>query len=456
MRRSVQGALAVAIGVAVAGTVGLAGRGAVPVPTVVVLSGAGLAGVVLLHRSGGAGMVRRAAMVAAVLQPLQRYDPLGDLALLAAIALLLVDRSARERPRQPLPFVLVGGLALFTVGGFVGSQYEPAIRPFTVHLFFTGESLFGLDIAFSELLRFALSTIGVVWFAFRWRPTYRDAGAVYLAYAVGSAVSVIVGLLDGQSRAGREIGLTAHPVLFGLVSAIGVGTAAAVIIGEGRTVRQRAFGLVLLGVSAVGVLTSGTRSAVLVVLIAVALVTVGGRLGRHALAVGGAAFVAFSIDTFVPWLLRGTATFERLTGERVGAEASEVARAALRDETIDVIRDYPVTGIGFRYLLPPHNLILGAWVAAGLLGLLSFVVITLYLTRQALRGARVEPQSGYVLAVGVAFFLGSWVINVAYDRWLWLPITIALYRVVAGQAEELPEGSVGDYSRVSDRTFPVT
>jgi O-antigen ligase len=233
---------------------------------------------------------------------------------------------------------------------------------------------------------------------------------------LGALASVVDGVVQGGDRAQ---GLTPHPVFYGLISAAAVLVGIGLFAGENGALRIVG-ALVAIG-GVIGVLGSGTRAAALILGLSVLFFAVASRSAKVVGALVGAALVALLFTVVAGSRLSDTPTVVRLRGGGY-ARLSTQGRSALRDDTLALIRRRGVTGAGFRYLVPAHNLLLGVIGATGVIGLSGFVLIVCRLGQRLAVVPRADPLAIAALSAVLAFFAASWVVNGGWDRWLWLLI----------------------------------
>lgn len=442
---------AVGAGICVLLSTGVALGVLAPLLGVVIAVGIAVVAVVLATATDRSGPCTAFFTAAALTAPFS-VVPLADLFLVLAAGALLLPAAPRAGPRPPVDRLLVVGVSLLAAGGVLGGLAAPAEPLLGEDIYYVPTPMLGLPGPFAEIVRFAVSTVGLLLLVRAWGPTRRQVLGVAWAYAIGTAADVVLG--RGATGYGdRLLAFNGHPVVFGFVCAVGMGCALAALRSS-RTLPARAAAALLALVALLGMGASGTRSAALVVVIALALVQVGRRrLGAVVGAVGAAAAVVATV-VLVPDLLGSTAVGSRLGGAG-GADFSDETRGILRERAFDIVRARPFTGAGFDYLIAPHNLLLGAVAAAGVAGLVGFLAIAAGLTRRAVARAAADPAVATVIAIGAAFFLGAWVINVAWDRWLWIPLAAAFGLVpdeparpgVGGREAVLRAHPVGGSSR---------
>ncbi|MBV8961435.1 MAG: O-antigen ligase family protein [Actinobacteria bacterium] len=368
-------------------------------------------------------------------------DLAADFLLLGAL-LLFLKRIGPDREhhidgeRRPAMIgLLLLGLGLIAAGGLIGAIFEPKHTSFVFSIGYQGSALGPLPARFADVVRFAVLTAGIVVVIRAWRPSRRQARAILVAYGAGELLSVAVGVLNGPDADNRVKGLTTHPVFFGLISAAGIIIGYSLVVMRGG--RRRLFGVVVTVVSAYGMLISGTRSALLLAAIGVLILQMGLRSLRSASVLATGGIVGIAISLFGTNLAGSTPTITRILGGGYASNSND-ARSLLRKETITLVKQHGLTGAGFKYLTPPHNLILGVMAAAGILGLAGLLLVVIALIRQFVATSSGDPVTLAALAVPLSAFACSWVLNAGWDRWMWLPIAVAFATPMKTSTEELP------------------
>jgi hypothetical protein len=348
---------------------------------------------------------------------------LADVCLIGAFGLLLLTSDTSEGAPPRRTGALVGGLLLIAAGGLLGSLFVPTINTNALRAGYAGSNLGPIPAQFADVIRFVMFTAGLILLVRAWRPSRRQATHVLFAYGAGAAVNALYGAFLGAEFAGRARGFASHPVFYGLICAFGVVVGWGITVSGGRG--QRLFGLFVMGSAGVGVLQSGTRSSLLVAVLGLLIYQAANRSLRSTTALAVFALVALTVAVFGSQFISDTPTLTRLTGGGQ-ADISNAARDEAREETNELIRHRGITGAGFRYLIPPHNLLLGIIAAAGMLGFVGFLVIALALGSHLVATARGDPLFGSVLAAGMGVLACCWVVNPGWDRWMWLPIAVVL------------------------------
>ena len=369
-----------------------------------------------------------------------------DVFLLGALGFILLHPDD-TRARMPAPRLLLVGVGLVIVGGLIGGLFQPAADPYQAFSFPYPKTLLFFPPRIGEALRFAWGTIGVILLVRACRLTPRQVDGALMAYGIGATVSVAWALFSPGRGSGRAQGLTAHPVELGLISAV-AGLVGIGLLLSGRRSGRRV-GTLIVVASVIGIALSGTRAALLVLVVGVGILQFGLRSARRT-----ALFLLLAPLALALAVLGGGGTSPvgtRLAGN-ASAELSNVGRAALRHTSENLARHHAITGIGFRYFFPPHNLFLAVLSAAGVIGLLGLAVLVVSLVyRLAVTRA---PPTLAALAAALAIYVSFWVLNPGWDRWLWVPIALAcaVGRSTPGRAGPEPHHGRSGISEPTART----
>lgn len=404
--------IAASVALALSGTL-VGGRTSLAAGTVllwVVVS----AGVAVLTQRGIAPFLLLLFVVNAVLTPMNslRVGPfmgLSDTLLLVAVPVVAARQllhpsatyTARFRP-------MLGALGLVAFGGLVASCLA-------------SDPLSGIP----DLIRFSLSTIGLLVLMATWSPTADQVRILIWALGAGAGVSVIVGFVSGFSFVGRAVGLTSHPNHLGMASMLAMGGAFGLAMTAKPSQRKVAGALSLLLL--LGVLVSGSRAALLGVIVFVLVFLLAMRTGRT-LRWYGAVCVPLVCAVLLGIVqLPSANAFTRLIGNDPGTAASDFEREEIRIETFDRIRERPFTGSGFSFSRTAHALYLQLWASAGVLGLLGLTAIIVLTIGILVAGARARDA---LLVAMAASFLGylaaGFASNILWDRYVWLHLALAL------------------------------
>lgn len=374
-----------------------------PMPAVAIA--AGLTAVVIFgaQRAGSGAIV-----IAALLAPMVAVGPvpttsiwtLSDAFLVVGLVLLIPHMLGGRLEAPPL---FVGGAVLLVVAGLVASTFSAAPL----------QSLL-------EMMRLVAAGVILPMAFLMWNPPRAKIIAVAAAYVSGSAISSAYGLLTGsKSPDGRYGGLSDHPNALGLTAMFSV----ALIPYLLATSRQghRWIWMALGAVNAVGIWISGSRAALLVLLV---LLVIFPLVSRSALGLGLLGFGTALCLFFAERLLNveGGNALSRLLG--AGSSADSNADRTNRIEAVmDSIREHPLLGSGFIHSWYAHVTYLEIMSAAGLFGLIGFCSILIAADRNVLSA----PHPSSLLAYpALAYTMVGFVTNVLWDRYIWIPLSLSL------------------------------
>jgi O-antigen ligase len=339
-----------------------------------------------------------------------RVGPIGALAdvLLLAAATLALARflwAGRSVPADRyLPVVASAGV--FALAGTIGTFNSTA----------TGESVV-------NLMRFVVTTMLMPLAVASLAPRRPEIRRMAWAYVLGCTVSSIVSFTTVNPVVGRSAGLSSHPNVLGISAAFALALLAGLV--DGASVRQRWYGaacaVVLLG----GLSRSGSRAAVIALLVglgAYLAITHRYRAAWYLLAVvaiGGSA-VAMGLVT-----LPGDSALGRITQSSVGTKQSNDERAELAAVVIDRVDHHPIMGSGFGNATEAHNIFIQIVDIGGILAITGFVALAVSIIRSGWLGRR-DPLVVGPLAMYIGYIVSGLVANSLWDRWLWFPIVIGL------------------------------
>lgn len=352
----------------------------------------------------------------------------GD-AFLLVLAVPFVFRFATGRVVGAQPWLLVAmGLVIAAVAGQVMAGYD-----------------LSLDVVPGLQLVIAMAATPLLLAGASRKSAYRDA--FVLCWLVGSSLAVAAALSDasgltsvgltvtGSTWDSRFAGLTVHPNHLGLVAVMAL-PGSMWLIATGQTRFRVALGCALAVLLPLGVFVSGSRAALiaLVVVVVLALPVVARARGVRLLvfAAAGAGLVAGLVLVLPASMGYGLA---RLLDVSASASANE---DRLRDMTTSLLSFYDANlliGAGFSTVKFANNLVLQTLQAGGLLAALGF---TIYLAGAMARGLWTSRASQGLGAVLVVALLG-WLVdgmfqNILYDRFLFLPVAL-LVALPSSQAD---------------------
>ena len=351
---------------------------------------------------------------------------LSDVLLLTAALLLLLQRDSEGEmpPLAPLPRAVLFGLALLVLGGIIGSAFEPPSFSAVFRIVVVAPTkLFFLTPRYGELVRLLYGTVGVVLLIRAARLTSAQTRYAITSFALGATVSALWGVINPTAFANRAVGLTAHPIYLGWISAFSAVIGVGLILERGKWSRAIGVATVLAGVG--GIAVSGTRSGVLILLAGLFVLQLGLRSVRRSVT-----FVLLGL-VVVSLLVLGvggdTPVSTRLAGSQ-SALQSNVQRNVVRQDSFALVRKHGWTGVGLRYLFPPHNLVLGVLAATGAIGFAGLLVVAGSLVRRLIATPPGDVLSVAVLAAVIGTYACMWFVNVGWDRWFWVPIALVLAR----------------------------
>lgn len=338
---------------------------------------------------------------------------LSDVFLVAAVGLTLPSFATGYR-RLPLPIrpdVFVG-LAAIACGGVIGTFF--AARP--------GASL-------GEMARFVLASAGSVAAVALWAPPPSRVRWFCSLWLAGAVFNACWAIFLGPADRARPAGLSTHPNHLGLVCMLGAALALGLLLAEGRAARR--LGAAALAPLSLGLLASGSRAALVGLVVTVpvfAVLTRRVQVAVRALAVTAVLGVGVLAGlAHVP----DQSGLGRLVGGATAAE-SDVERVEHLSRSLDRLERHPLTGEGFESSREAHNVYLQVAVAAGPLGVVGFALVVRSVLRARAEVRRRAPVAGdrALLAGLIAGYAGYLVAgafqNLLWDRYLWLYVSAAL------------------------------
>lgn len=375
------------------------------------------------RRSRPAGRLLDVSMMAvAATSPMNgvrigRTIALTDIFLVVGLGALFAGSVTARRHSPAVPRPLLTGCVMVALGGCVGALFSP--RPLA---------------GFPHLLLFTLGGVPVL-VVFRWAPDVGTLRRYTWSWLAGAVASGICGLIAPGDAAGRTAGLTTHPNHFAMVSALGAGLALALTLGE--TGRRRLLAAASLTVLLLAVLRAGSRAGLVALLVTAAIVIARTRrppprtrrLSRVALTVLALAIAAMALGTTHLVDLGRHNAIERSVGDATSS-ASDRERYPVLEAGVRRIVAHPITGSGFESVLQAHNIYVGLWAAAGLLGLCGFLLIARTTVQAALLQPRDSPARllADAYAAGyIGYLVAGCAQNFLWDRYLWLHAAVIIW-----------------------------
>jgi len=332
-----------------------------------------------------------------------RFFNVSDALFILAIATALPRLMARHL-WLPTTFVL-GSLAFVTVSVLASLQ---SATP--------GESYY-------YAARVILMLIGIPALLVWWSPRGRFLVTLVLAYAAGTGASVLVGLAEPGGS--RSLGLTTHPNILGYTALL---TLSLVPFLSRALTRHRALiCTAVLGVSFVGIMTSGSRAALVTAIVLLVLVPAAERSILTGVSVLTAGVVAVLI-VGQRKAGEGQDALSRLLGEG-DIEGSNKERVQGVETVWSLALDHPLLGSGFNFGdFAAHNGYVQVAAAAGFIGLAAFAGVCLSMVTPLLKTPDVHSRLAYPT---VAFLIAAPVSPNLTDRYIGFLMGLSMVGVVA-------------------------
>ena len=350
-----------------------------------------------------------------------------DLLLVAGAVIVLVVRSQRHVDaawEYYRPFLLAP--LLISSGALVGTLFGSA-----------GWAGMG------DLVRFVLSTMGVLAVFHMWAPGTATVRRLLWAFLLGSALSAGLGSFGLEDAAGRAIGLAAHSNHLAVASLLGCGAGVGLTMtGKGWSSRV-AGGLSAL--LAFGMVASGSRAAIAgMTVFGISFLIYAKRWRLLVWSGSVGALVAASV-LFGAVNPTSTDALGRLIGKDPTAALSDDARRDASAIALRTIEHHPFTGVGFVAAKDAHNIYLQLWAASGILGLAGAAVLLLGAGRLLKCSPRKNFLSGSLACAYFGYLVAAAFSTVLWDRYLWLHValTVALCSVQGRSREKGNESGDG-------------
>lgn len=363
---------------------------------------------------------------------------------LSLIAMVAVAATAPMNGVRILSFFTLSDLfavvaALFVVASQVGSLEKRSWSYFRPPLFAAALITYGGLVGMlagsggwegvGDLVRFALSTIGVLLLVSLWGPSPRDVTVVAWAFTIGASVNAFAGLIALHDASGRAIGLTLHSNHFALVSLLACGISVGLALASRAWPRR--FAVLMSIILVAGMLESGSRATVvgaLVMFATLLVMTRSWRLLRWAAVLGGSFALLLAVNVIE---LTSTDALGRLFNEDPTVRISDEERTLARGKAFRTIDSRPVTGVGFSAAKEAHNVYLQVWAAAGLLGLFGVSMLATSIVGMSWRAPRGSPLLLGYLASLCGYLAAAPFTTVFWDRYLWIHLAFAVALMTA-------------------------
>jgi O-antigen ligase len=386
--------------------------------------------------------------------------------MLAAAELVLVRRNVPIR----IPLLLLGGMAIFTIGGLLSSlDSYSALKSIAVVV----------RLIFLTVFWFWLGTL-----VLSRQSHVRKAIVLWVTSAAicgsGAVLQFMAGDIIPNTHMifGRATGFTGHPNDLGGVTAIAFVPALMLSAREGLAVPARLFSYLLFLLVTAGLVLSGSVGAMIAAVVGVfvwfALQRTSGRSLAVLAVIVGAAVAITAVQS-----VRGAQTpldrFHSVTAKSSGPSGAGSLESRISTYRVvsKAIKDDPFIGVGLdlvsvtkpfgiiSYEYDVHNLVIGTWYKAGLLGLIGMLLALYAVLRvgwTAMLAARSDSERMLVaallsaVAAFVVFAMGAPVLFSRYG-WIAAALLVALRAVQVGDGEPRPslrEGASASRTGVYD------
>lgn len=375
---------------------------------------------------------------------------IGDGLLLASAAAVIVTRLLTPRATWPAPYFAPWStwvlFALLTVGSLL-SVFRAALP---------------MD-SLAIVARLIVVAFVLPWIARSTLQTRRHLMVSLFWLAAGGALAsagTLVQLVAGPTaipganvtQAGRFTGFTGHVSDMGGVASL----ALAVGLGFLWTRGFRLAALIVLGVSTIGLVLSGSVSGFLTVAAALIVYLVRGSLKlRYVLLIGGLGVVLMVVASSILGAVGNALDpFQRLQQTlgltEGGRYATSDIRAATYATALDQIGRSPFVGNGFDQIswiadgtFPAHNLVIGALFQGGLLTAAALVAVAVRpLLGRPLWGDRSLLTTQLIAGVVGAFTFAMTAPSL-YNRYFWIPVALLGVVQAMASAESRSRATIG-------------
>lgn len=277
---------------------------------------------------------------------------------------------------------------------------------------------------FEQLLRLTVGALGLPILLGWWKPDEKVVVRLAAAYVLGATLSSAVGIVGYHGE--RIQGLTTHPNFFAMCC-----TLAIAIVPFLETRLEEVWRLVILAtvpINLLGIWWSGSRTALLGMMLVALLYPLLKRsvVAALSLAVAGVSAM-YLVFRFAANSTDQNSALGRLLGEGT-ASVSDNERILHQEQAWHNFVSSPVIGRGFEPRtqglgFDAHNIYLQVASATGVLGVTAFLLMLVFLAKQA----TVRTRHLGLLAVPtlVYMFVGP-VVPMLWDRWIWCMVALAL------------------------------
>ncbi len=365
-------------------------------------------GIFGLERASVGTMVAAFALApcVGVVVPGFRFFNISDVLLIVSVVLAL-PRLLTRRLWLPPAFV-IGSMVFVTISVLASVQSSsPA-----------GSFYYSARIVLAVILIPAL----LVW----WSPRGRILVTLVLAYAAGTGVSVLVGVLEAGGS--RSAGLTQHPNVFGYTAVLTLSLLP--FLARTLTKSHRTWICVtVFGIALLGIMISGSRAALLVALVLIVLFPAAERSVVAALTILGAGLVAIlAFGQRIETGGDGQDALSRLLGAG-NVEKSDRARIKGVETVWASALEHPLLGSGFTFSdFVAHNAYAQIAASVGFVGLAAFAVVCVSMATLLVAKDKVYRQLAYP---AIVFLIAAPVSPNLTDRYIGILLGLSMVGVVA-------------------------
>jgi O-antigen ligase len=382
---------------------------------------------------------------------------LSDVFFLLALAAVVVEGVARRLPpRLGLPWPFLLGAFLFNVGGLISSHYSNHSRDSLLELA-------RLDYVLMVWLWLGpqiLTTTSQLTLAIRlWTVSSAIAG-------VGAVIQLVFGdvIPNTHIAFGRMTGFTQHVNDLGGLSAIALVPSLMFAAWPGARRRERVFGIAITVLILAGLILSGSVTGFVAAGFAICVWLVITRPSPRSLLIPGTLVAASFGVLALQAVHKGVSPVARLL-EVIGGpgdQATGQTRLQVDLAALEAIRGHPLVGVGLdgASIIKAagdlvHNILIEAWLGAGLVGLLGLVLILAAVARAAFDTLR-ECKGGLLqiaralIASLAAFVTVGMAAPVLLSRYAWLPAALTMVLRQLGSIDV----NAADRSRLESRHQP--
>jgi O-antigen ligase len=253
-----------------------------------------------------------------------------------------------------------------------------------------------------------------------WRPSWLSVDIMAGLYILGQMVSVADSILGDALTGGRHQGLSTHPNFFGLCGTLAYALAFHLL---NRTPRKWHWLIwASMAISFYSVVTSGSRAALLVVVLITVLYPAVERSAMASYVVVSLAAIGVASGGALLSKFGEGSAVDRLQGDRTSS-VSDSERVEQLTTGWHRFVDHPILGDGFSNApLHAHNIYLEVAVVVGLVGLVGYLLV-LWCTVQPLF-LRTHPMHRLGHAA-LAYCAVGMLTNSLWDRFVWAALGLA-------------------------------